>query len=182
MHEKWVIIKRYPLYEVSTYGRIRRLETGRIRKPVKIKNGYMSVMFVKNKKHCLEYVHRLVAEAFVSNPCGLSYVNHKDKNRCNYNADNLEWCTAKYNVQYSLTKQVYQYSLNGELMNVFDGVREAERALGVGHGCIGLCARGKAKTAHGYVWRYKYKGGKESLEKARWYLDRLISEIGKGCG
>ena len=33
-----------------------------------------------------------------------------------------------------------------------------------------------------YVWRYKYKGGKESLEKARWYLDRLIAEVGKGCG
>ena len=33
-----------------------------------------------------------------------------------------------------------------------------------------------------YVFRYKYKGGKESLEKARWYLDRLISEVGKGRG
>lgn len=33
-----------------------------------------------------------------------------------------------------------------------------------------------------YVFRYKYKGGKESLEKARWYLDRLIAEIEKGCG
>ncbi len=28
-----------------------------------------------------------------------------------------------------------------------------------------------------YVWRYRYKGGKESLEKARWYLDRLIAEV-----
>ena len=25
-----------------------------------------------------------------------------------------------------------------------------------------------------YVWRYRQKGGKESLRKARWYLDRLI--------
>jgi hypothetical protein len=25
-----------------------------------------------------------------------------------------------------------------------------------------------------YVWRERYKGGDESLEKARWYLDRLI--------
>jgi len=33
-----------------------------------------------------------------------------------------------------------------------------------------------------YVWRYRHKGGKESLEKARWYLDRLIAEVGKGCG
>jgi len=25
-----------------------------------------------------------------------------------------------------------------------------------------------------YIWREKHKGGKESLKKARWYLDRLI--------
>lgn len=28
-----------------------------------------------------------------------------------------------------------------------------------------------------YVWRYEAKGGAESLEKARWYLDRLIAEV-----
>ena len=26
-----------------------------------------------------------------------------------------------------------------------------------------------------YIWRERQKGGTESLEKARWYLDRLIS-------
>jgi len=25
-----------------------------------------------------------------------------------------------------------------------------------------------------YLWRWKHKGGTQSLEKARWYLDRLI--------
>lgn len=27
-----------------------------------------------------------------------------------------------------------------------------------------------------YLWRYEHKGGVESLKKARWYLDRLITE------
>jgi hypothetical protein len=27
-----------------------------------------------------------------------------------------------------------------------------------------------------YLWRWKDKGGVESLEKARWYLDRAIAE------
>ena len=27
-----------------------------------------------------------------------------------------------------------------------------------------------------YLWRYQQKGGKQSLEKARWYLDKLIGE------
>ena len=30
-----------------------------------------------------------------------------------------------------------------------------------------------------YVWRYRMKGGVEDLRKARWYLDRLISEVEK---
>jgi len=28
-----------------------------------------------------------------------------------------------------------------------------------------------------YLWRYRYKNGVQDLEKARWYLDRLIEEI-----
>ena len=28
-----------------------------------------------------------------------------------------------------------------------------------------------------YVWRYRYKGGVEDLEKAKFYLDRLIKEV-----
>ena len=33
-----------------------------------------------------------------------------------------------------------------------------------------------------YLWRYKYKGGAESLEKAEWYLKRLIAEVEGGGG
>jgi hypothetical protein len=28
-----------------------------------------------------------------------------------------------------------------------------------------------------YVWRYRYKNGGEDLKKARWYLDKLITEV-----
>lgn len=30
-----------------------------------------------------------------------------------------------------------------------------------------------------YLWRYQFKGGVEDLRKARWYLDRLISEVNR---
>jgi len=31
-----------------------------------------------------------------------------------------------------------------------------------------------------YLWRYRYKNGSEDLEKAKWYLDKLIKEV-EGC-
>jgi hypothetical protein len=30
-----------------------------------------------------------------------------------------------------------------------------------------------------YLWRYDKKNGVEDLKKARWYLDRLIKEVGE---
>lgn len=59
--------------------------------------GYISVGLYKNNKVAYRYVHRLVAEAFVSNRCNKPEVNHKDGNPFNNKADNLEWMTAKEN-------------------------------------------------------------------------------------
>ena len=38
--------------------------------------------------------------------------------------------------------------------------------------CTGNCIK--------YLWRWKRKGGVESLKKARWYLDRLINKLEGG--
>lgn len=54
-------------------------------------------------KRCL--VHRLVAEAFISNPENLPVVNHKDENPLNNVADNLEWCSVYQNNNYGTRKQ-----------------------------------------------------------------------------
>lgn len=154
--EKWKTIKRHPKYEVSDMGRVRRIETKRVRKPVKIKNGYMTIMFYDNGVYVLEYVHRLVADAFLKNELCMPVINHKDKNRENNCAENLEWCDTKYNVQYSLSIPVVQKTTDGRIVKRHNGVREAERIIGVPHGSIDRCARGEYKTAYGYVWEYVY--------------------------
>lgn len=45
------------------------------------------------------YVYYLVALYFVPNPDGKEYVNHKDENKGNNRADNLEWCDWNYNLR-----------------------------------------------------------------------------------
>lgn len=52
-------------------------------------------------------VHLYVAHGWVDGYFEGAEVNHKDFNRCNYNASNLEWVTHKENVDYTLC---YNYS------------------------------------------------------------------------
>lgn len=99
------------LYQVSNLGNIRRLkrilETKRKDStcyPVILKcktssDGYRDVMLSRSDaKSCYLRVHRLVATAFIPNPENKPLVNHKDVNKLNNNASNLEWCTSRENI------------------------------------------------------------------------------------
>lgn len=44
-----------------------------------------------------EYVHRLVAEAWIPNPNNYETVDHLDRNKHNNSVDNLRWCTLEEN-------------------------------------------------------------------------------------
>lgn len=56
----------------------------------------------------------------------------------------------------SIKKPVGQYDKEGNLIAEFEGVREAERALGLANDSVGKICRGVKgrKTAGGYVWKY----------------------------
>ena len=70
------------------------------------------------------YIHRLVAEAFLEQPCELkTQVNHIDGDKSNNNADNLEWVCPSGNIRH-----MHENGLNikrrnhGELVQVSDTV------------------------------------------------------------
>lgn len=66
-------------------------------------DGYLTVSAYNpsTKKTRSITVHIIVAKAFVPNPENKPEVNHKDFDRANPKASNLEWVTRKENVQYS---------------------------------------------------------------------------------
>lgn len=101
-------------YEVSNWGRVKRLEhvvitsTGKDRTyPEKIlntpvnKKGYVTVALYRQ----MYSVHRLVAQAFIHNPDNKPEVNHKDLDKTNNNDWNLEWMTHSENMQHANIKQ-----------------------------------------------------------------------------
>lgn len=88
------------LYSVDETGRIYG-KKGKEIKPYDNGYGYLIIDLRDangEKKH--KKVHRLVAKAFIPNPKNLPEINHKDENKKNNRAENLEWCTSSYNKKY----------------------------------------------------------------------------------
>ena len=139
----------------------------RILKPATHERGYLFVQLCVNKKIMRRYIHRLVAEAFISNPQHKETVNHIDGNKKNNNIENLEWCTYSENNAHAYKKlgknqknkkgsiAVLQYDLNGNFICEYPSIREAQRKTNIRS--IGAVCKGKQNRsqAGGYKWKYK---------------------------
>lgn len=94
---------KYYIYEDGT---IKHKKTGKIKKVSYTSKGYQrsEFNFCTGRKRYL--VHRLVAQHFISNPNNKPHVNHKDMNKRNNHATNLEWVTVyENNSHYSNSKE-----------------------------------------------------------------------------
>lgn len=149
--EHWKPIRNFSNYQVSNYGRVRNIKTGNMLH--EIKNSHYRRVCLHNEftdyHGKLVSIHRLVANAFIENkyPSRLQYVNHIDEDKLNNRADNLEWCTAKYNynwsksaaikgaelsaVQRGKTKPIVVYNLYNQNAFLYTSTRSAERDLGL---------------------------------------------------
>ena len=92
-------------YEVSRSGTVRRTNNHHVLKPVANSEGYLLIRIRHNGRTITEFLHRLVAVAFVPNPNRYDVVNHIDENRQNDSANNLEWCDKSYNYKYSYKRR-----------------------------------------------------------------------------
>lgn len=172
MIEVWKDIDGYPNYQVSNMGRVKSLNyklTGK-EKIMNICNGgsgYLKICLSKDGKRKQYFIHRLVAQAFIPNPNNLPQVNHRDEDKQNNSVENLEWCDAKYNMNYgtcikriseSKYKPICQFSKDGTLIKIWDGAKQAADELNIDCQHISDCCRCKRETAYGYKWCYHYKG------------------------
>ena len=163
-------------YEVSNLGRVRsiphktptkggafRVSPGRILIQKLTANGRYQVHLSSPVGSRWCSVSRLVAFAFCEGYFDGAVVNHKDENKLNNRADNLEWCTQSYNCKYGhrndkmvskRSKAVLQFSPEGGKVRLFSSLNDAARSTGISVAHICDTCKGKRKQAGGYVWKY----------------------------
>lgn len=186
MEEVWKDIPGYEgLYQVSNLGRVKSLERyvfdrvakhyqpEQIKKPSNKKSkdgsakGYLILQLYRDNKAKNCYIHRLVAEAFIPNPENKKTVNHKNGDKHDNRAENLEWTTYKENnnhaYKYGLndanhrqnrkgSTPVSQYDEDMNLIKTYPSMREAERQTGIDCTAIGLGIKNGWKYG-GYIWK-----------------------------
>jgi hypothetical protein len=154
VREIYFVDKKGKIYSKAKFG---KGSTGKIRelKQYEKTGGYLNCALVNNDgKTKYHRVHRIVLSAYCKNKEGKPYVNHKDCNRKNNSLENLEWVSPRENNNYSLSKKVFMYNLDGTLENVFESTYEAS-LKGYNRGHIATCCRNEIKKHKNKIFSYK---------------------------
>lgn len=168
-------------YAVSRDGQVYSFITNKLIKPFYNQKGYLKVKLYFNNTNKTYFIHRLVAKAFLPNFSDNLQINHKDENKENNCVDNLELCDSTYNNNYghrteksiksritsNSYKKVYQYSLTGDLLNVYNSAASAGRSINKNADLIRHCCEGGVymkdrnkfvpiQQAYGFIWKYEH--------------------------
>lgn len=154
-------------YLISNKGRIWSNRTKKYLSPLPTRDGYYRYALSKNGVKTYLFAHRLVAMAFLPNPCGYPQINHKDEDKTNNSVENLEWCDVGYNLSYGARMTKISTALKNypgfskkvlcvETGVVYASIREAVRQTGITKQHLSAACNKKpgVKTAGGFHWKF----------------------------
>jgi len=175
-NEIWLNIKVGNGYQVSNYGRVKKLKKYTINKygtkryqseiilkPKQDTGGYLRTHLFINNESKLFSIHRLVADCFLPNLENKPQVNHINGIKTDNNVENLEWVTAKENkfhATHVLKIKLKKKSVvmidceSNKRIEEFNSIKDAHRKYGFLPGNIVSCCKKRLKTAYKYKWEY----------------------------
>lgn len=165
------------LYLISDDGQLYSVRNKKYLKPDRDRYGYIYYVISIGGKRMTLKAHRLVAEAFISNPENKPTVNHKNGIRDDNRLCNLEWATEKEQANDPLTRanvlrvasNTDYYAMgslanfgrkrtavykNGILLGIYESLKKAATAHNVNYSKASECANGNRNRAGGVVFCY----------------------------
>ena len=138
-------------YEVSNFGHIKSKERIIIRSG---SHGYLMVTLYKKGLQTTQNIHTLVAKAFIGKCPKNQEVRHKDGNKLNNHAKNLEYGTRTQNlldcrVHGSRRFKPVERSDGKTYMSAIHTIKDGFSPQAVRH-----CCRGRNLTSGGFSWKY----------------------------
>lgn len=148
--EIWAEVASFSNYKISNLGRLKNIKSNKICKLQKTDKGYLCFKLESICKKVKIRIHRLVANAFLSNPNNYDNINHKNGDKLDNSVNNLEWVKDFQ----SNSKNILQFSLSGEFLKGYESLKEAALNSGLSKCSISKACTGKMKSCGGFKWVY----------------------------
>lgn len=166
--EEWRVVRGFPGYEASSWGRVRSKKRRNVKNPSDLQSGYHVMCLREAGKQFNVKVHRIVAAAFIPQfdiHDASQEIDHIDQDKANNVptnlriADRVQQSNNRDHTNASRGKRYIVEKVDkrtGEVVAVYESVNEAARAIGHPGGAGNICnvINGKNKSAYGFVWRY----------------------------
>ncbi len=166
-------IPLYPGYFITNDGKVYSLKTGEYL-TLGNRSGYNCVTLSRNSKSKQLFVHKLVAQTYLTKKDEDVCVNHKNGIKKDNRVENLEWCTKSHDVKHALStglnpgrsRAVVQIRVKYKTKEkeTYPSLSKASKATGISAGAIctsckerTLIGAGRKTTKSGKVYKFRYR-------------------------
>jgi len=188
-------IPGFPNYFITKDGKIYSLKTGDYLK-TPVREGYYTACLSKDNKGRPKYVHKLVAQSYLTNGEKDVCVNHKNGDPSDNRVENLEWCTKSHDVKHALStglnpgrkRPVVQIKVKYKTKHkeVFPSLAKASNATQTSAGAIctacqnkTLIGAGRKASKTGKVYKFRYRSSEYTDGMSREIVVREMEPIEK---